>query len=99
MLTALVVVFRSVVLLCCGHRAVPWYWKTWRSVSHLAVFPAHGHAAATPRQRSAVLDSAVDLENRRLAIQEAVYEGTFGTRKTEAGRRTVPLADGAAQLL
>ncbi len=39
---------------------------------------------------------AVDLADKRLTVQEAVYEGAFGTPKTEAGMRTVPLADGAA---
>ena len=42
---------------------------------------------------------AVDLADKRLTVQEAVYEGAFGTPKTEAGMRTVPLAEGAAQLL
>ena len=42
---------------------------------------------------------AVDLADKRLTVQEAVYEGAFGTPKTEAGMRAVPLADGAAQLL
>src|SRR5687768_14106702 len=42
---------------------------------------------------------ALNLEQRCLAVQEAVYEGTFGTPKTMAGLRTVPLADGAVQLL
>jgi integrase len=41
----------------------------------------------------------LDLERRCLAVQEAVYEGTFGTPKTQAGMRIVPLAEGGLQLL
>ena len=34
-----------------------------------------------------------------IAINEAVYEGEFGTPKTEAGKRRIPLSDFAAGLL
>ena len=34
---------------------------------------------------------AVDLDCGTLQVQEAVYEGTFGTPKTAAGLRSVPL--------
>jgi len=42
---------------------------------------------------------AVDLVECQLAVEEAVYEGAFGTPKTEAGVRAIPLSDGATQLL
>jgi integrase len=42
---------------------------------------------------------AIDLDGRRLTVQEAVYEGSFGTPKTAAGMRCIPLADGAVELL
>jgi integrase len=41
----------------------------------------------------------VDLERQHLTVEEAVYEGAFGTPKTSAGVRRVPLADGAVALL
>jgi integrase len=42
---------------------------------------------------------AVDLANAHLTVREAVYEGTFGTPKTEAGVRRVPLPEPAVDLL
>jgi integrase len=42
---------------------------------------------------------AIDLQERHLTVQEAVYEGTFGTPKTEAGVRRLPLSDGTVALL
>jgi integrase len=42
---------------------------------------------------------AVDLAANQLAVREAVYEGTFGTPKTAAGLRALPLSEGAAALL
>jgi integrase len=41
----------------------------------------------------------VDEEARVLHIREAVYEGTFGTPKTEAGLREIPLSDAAMQYI
>src|SRR5687768_9867173 len=41
----------------------------------------------------------VDLSARVLHIREAVYEGTFGTPKTEAGRRDIPLSEAAMQYI
>jgi hypothetical protein len=32
-------------------------------------------------------------------VREAVYDGTFGTPKTEAGRRQIPLSEAALGLL
>lgn len=42
---------------------------------------------------------AVNLTEAHLTVQEAVYEGAFGTPKTEAGLRRVPLSDPAVALL
>lgn len=42
---------------------------------------------------------AVDLVEGHLTVKEAVYEGAFGTPKTEAGVRRVPLSDSAVALL
>jgi integrase len=42
---------------------------------------------------------AVDLDVGTLHVQEAVYEGMFGTPKTAAGSRTLPLPTGAVTLL
>jgi integrase len=42
---------------------------------------------------------AVDLTANQLAVKEAVYEGSFGTPKTAAGLRALPLSEGAAALL
>ncbi|MGE3341878.1 MAG: tyrosine-type recombinase/integrase [Vicinamibacterales bacterium] len=42
---------------------------------------------------------ALDLDAGVLAVREAVYEGTFGTPKTGAGLRSLPLADTALELL
>jgi integrase len=41
----------------------------------------------------------LDLDAGVLAVQEAVYEGSFGTPKTVAGVRSLPLAETAVQLL
>jgi integrase len=41
----------------------------------------------------------IDEHERVLTVREAVYDGTFGTPKTEAGRRQVPLSDVALQLI
>ena len=40
-----------------------------------------------------------DLDLATLQVQEAVYEGKFGTPKTAAGLRTLPLSAGAFTLL
>jgi integrase len=42
---------------------------------------------------------AIDLNVGVLTVQEAVYEGAFGTPKTQAGLRAVPLAEGVVDLL
>ena len=42
---------------------------------------------------------AVDLTDRHLTVQEAVYEGVFGTPKTDAGLRRVPLSEATLALL
>ena len=39
----------------------------------------------------------VDLSARVVYVREAVYEGIFGTPKTEAGRRAIPLSEAAMQ--
>ena len=41
----------------------------------------------------------MDLTDGHLTVQEAVYEGAFGTPKTEAGLRRVPLSDATVVLL
>jgi integrase len=41
----------------------------------------------------------LDLDAGVLAVQEAVYEGTFGTPKTVARVRSLPLAETAVELL
>jgi len=41
----------------------------------------------------------IDWHARVLKIEDAVYEGTFGSPKTEAGNRTIPLCDAALDLL
>lgn len=41
----------------------------------------------------------LDLDAGVLAVQEAVYEGSFGTPKTVAGVRSLPLAETAVELL
>jgi integrase len=41
----------------------------------------------------------VDEQAGVLRIREAVYEGSFGTPKTEASRREIPLSEGALQFL
>ncbi len=41
----------------------------------------------------------LDEQERSLDVREAVYEGTFGTPKTEAGRRRIPLSDAAVKLI
>lgn len=42
---------------------------------------------------------AVNLTDRHLTVQEAVYEGAFGTPKTDAGIRRVPLSEMTLTLL
>jgi integrase len=42
---------------------------------------------------------AVNLADRHLTVQEAVYEGAFGTPKTDAGVRRVPLSEATVALL
>jgi integrase len=42
---------------------------------------------------------AVNLTDAHLTVQEAVYEGAFGTPKTDAGIRRVPLAAATVALL
>jgi integrase len=41
----------------------------------------------------------LDLAERSLTVREAVYEGIFGTPKTEAGLRRVPLSVAATRLI
>jgi integrase len=41
----------------------------------------------------------IDEHGRRLTVREAVYDGTFGTPKTEAGSRQIPLSDTTLQLV
>jgi integrase len=41
----------------------------------------------------------LDLEQRYLTVCEAVYEGHFGTPKTQAGIRQVPLSDSSVCLI
>ena len=42
--------------------------------------------------------NAVNFTEKHLTVQEAVYEGVFGTPKTEAGTRRVPLAEATLAL-
>jgi len=42
---------------------------------------------------------SVNLSERHLTVQEAVYEGAFGTPKTDAGMRRVPLSEATVALL
>lgn len=41
----------------------------------------------------------LDLTNRVLMVREAVYDGEFGTPKTEAGTRQIPLSGAVVKLL
>ncbi|PYR23517.1 MAG: hypothetical protein DMF98_18280, partial [Acidobacteria bacterium] len=41
----------------------------------------------------------IDERRRVLTVREAVYDGSFGTPKTEAGVRQIPLSDAATGLL
>jgi integrase len=41
----------------------------------------------------------IDEHARMLTVREAVYDGTFGTPKTDAGSRQIPLSETALQLL
>jgi integrase len=41
----------------------------------------------------------IDERARLLTVREAVYDGTFGTPKTDAGSRQIPLSGKALQLL
>lgn len=41
----------------------------------------------------------IDEHTRVLTVREAVYDGTFGTPKTEAGLRQIPLSDLAMELI
>jgi integrase len=41
----------------------------------------------------------LDTDGKCLSVREAVYDGTFGTPKTEAGKRTIPLAETALMLI
>ncbi len=41
----------------------------------------------------------IDEHARVLTVREAVYDGTFGTPKTEAGSRQIPLSETALQLV
>jgi integrase len=43
--------------------------------------------------------NAVNFREKHLTVQEAVYEGVFGTPKTDAGTRRVPLAEATIALL
>jgi integrase len=42
---------------------------------------------------------SLDLADAHLNVHEAVYEGAFGTPKTEAGVRRIPLSELTVQLL
>ena len=41
----------------------------------------------------------VDERARTLTVREAVYDGTFSTPKTDAGRRQIPLSDAALEFI
>jgi integrase len=41
----------------------------------------------------------LDEERQCLFVREAVYEGKFGTPKTAAGRRQIPLSEAAMKLI
>jgi integrase len=41
----------------------------------------------------------IDEHARVLTVREAVYDGTFGTPKTDAGSRQIPLSESALQLV
>jgi integrase len=41
----------------------------------------------------------IDEQARMLTVREAVYDGTFGTPKTEAGSRRIPLSETAVRLV
>jgi integrase len=41
----------------------------------------------------------LDQEGRVLTVREAVYDGTFGTPKTEAGLRQIPLSEAALSFI
>ena len=41
----------------------------------------------------------IDEQARVLTVREAVYDGTFGTPKTEAGSRQIPLSETALRLV
>ncbi len=41
----------------------------------------------------------IDQEARVLTVREAVYDGTFGTPKTEAGLRQIPLSEAALSFI
>jgi integrase len=41
----------------------------------------------------------VNEDARLLTVQEAVYDGTFSTPKTQAGSRQIPLSDAALRLI
>ncbi len=43
--------------------------------------------------------NAVNFSEKHLPVQEAVHEGVFGTPKTDAGTRRVPLAESTLALL
>jgi integrase len=41
----------------------------------------------------------IDERGRVLTVREAVYDGTFGTPKTEAGLRQIPLSEASLKLI
>jgi integrase len=41
----------------------------------------------------------IDEQEHLLRVREAVYDGTFGTPKTAAGSRQIPLSDSALRLV
>jgi integrase len=41
----------------------------------------------------------LDADAKCLTVREAVYDGQFGTPKTEAGQRTIPLSEAALMLI
>ena len=41
----------------------------------------------------------IDEQARLLTVREAVYDGVFSTRKTDAGSRQIPLSSNAMQLV
>jgi integrase len=73
-------------------------------LNHLSSFPKTivGVALMTGFRRGEVFAlrwKSFDERNRTLTVSEAVYEGAFGSPKTEAGNRRIPLSEFTANLL